>query len=154
MPKLGTKNALLGIFDQEPYFHFFGQELKKKLLSYLKSASSNFSICNISRKNKNAWIWVFLGWNLQTILSYLKSESSNLSNCNILPKKTKMPKFGIKSSLIWVFSELQAVSQYFEIFWCFTKFSFHHNWNNGRLLINMVFTSCLPSCGTTEHLGS
>ena len=37
---------------------------------------------------------------------------------------------------------LQSVSQYFETFQCFTKFSFHHKWNEGRLLlINMVYTS-------------
>ena len=51
-----------------PYLGIFGQEFKKKLLSYLKSAPSNLAICKISRKNKNAkiWkqkclIWVFLG---------------------------------------------------------------------------------------------
>ena len=32
----------------------------------------------------------------------------------------------------------------------FTKFFFHHNWNDGRLLlINMVYTSCFTSCRTT-----
>ena len=25
---------------------------------------------------------------------------------------------------------LQSLSQYFETFWCFTKFSFHHKWND------------------------
>ena len=46
--------------------------------------------------------------------------------------------------------DLQSVSQYFETFRYFTKFSFHHRWNDGRLLlINMVFTSCLASCRTT-----
>ena len=76
-----TKNALFG---------YFWARILKKLLSYLKSAPSNLSICKISRKNKNAYIWdqiclfcVFLGWNLKTILSYLKSAPSNLSNCKI-----------------------------------------------------------------------
>ena len=55
MPKGGTKNALLGIFDQECLFlGIFGQEFKKSLLSYLKSAPSNLSICKTSRKNKSA----------------------------------------------------------------------------------------------------
>ena len=37
-----------------------------------------------------------------------------------------------------------------ETFWYFTKFSFNHKWNNTRLLLmNMVHTSCLTSCGTT-----
>ena len=33
--------------------------------------------------------------------------------------------------------------------WCFTKFSFHHNWNNVRLLLmSMVYTGCLTNCRT------
>ena len=44
--------------------------------------------------------------------------------------------------------ELQPLS-YFETFWCFNKFSFHHKWNDGQLLlINMVYTSCLMSSQT------
>ena len=45
MPKFGTKNAL---------FEYFWARIKKKLLSYLKSAPSNESICKISRKTENA----------------------------------------------------------------------------------------------------
>ena len=38
-------------------------------------------------------------------------------------------------------------------FWCFTKFSFHHKWNEARLLvINMVYTSYLTSFQTTWDL--
>ena len=45
----------------------------------------------------------------------------------------------------------QAVSKYFETFRCFTKFSFHHKWNDGRLLLkNMACRSCLTSCQTTK----
>ena len=47
---------------------------------------------------------------------------------------------------------LQTISilRYFETFWCFTKFSFHHKRNDVRLLLkNMVYTSCLTSCRTT-----
>ena len=52
------------------------------------------------------------------------------------------------------FMRLQSVSWFFETFRCFTKFSFHHKWNNGRLLlISMVYTSCLTSCRTTSPLG-
>ena len=44
----------------------------------------------------------------------------------------------------------QSVSEGFETFRCFTIFSFHHKWNDGRfLLINMVYTSFLTSCRTT-----
>ena len=45
MPKFGTKNTLFG---------YFWARIFKKLLSYLKSAPLNLSICKISRKNKNA----------------------------------------------------------------------------------------------------
>ena len=47
MHKFATKSALFG---------YFGLEFKKKLLSYLKSAPSNLSICKISRKNKKSLI--------------------------------------------------------------------------------------------------
>ena len=41
-------------------------------------------------------------------------------------------------------------SQYFETFWCFTKFSSRHKWNDVRfLLVTMTCTSCLTSCKTT-----
>ena len=39
---------------------------------------------------------------------------------------------------------------FFETFRCFTKFFFHHKWNDGHLLlISMVYASCLTSCWTT-----
>ena len=35
-------------------------------------------------------------------------------------------------------------------FFCFTKFSFHHKWNEEQLLvINKVYMNCLASCWTT-----
>ena len=45
MPKFGTKNSLFG---------YFWARILKILLSYLKPAPSNLSICKIARKNKNA----------------------------------------------------------------------------------------------------
>ena len=95
MPKFGTKNAI-------------------KLLSYLKSAPSNVSICKISQKkqrclnlgpkmpylgifDQKCLIWVFLTknalfgyfWDIifKILLSYLKSAPSNFSNCKNLWKK-------------------------------------------------------------------
>ena len=60
------------------------------------------------------------------------------------------------SPLIFVsVTESQLVSQYFEIFQCFTKLSLHHNWNVIHLLlINIVCMSCLASCQMTWDLGS
>ena len=45
---------------------------------------------------------------------------------------------------------LRSTFSYFEILWCFKKFSFHHMWNDARLLlINMVYTSSITSRRTT-----
>ena len=42
---------------------------------------------------------------------------------------------------------LQSWSEYFGIFWCFTKLSFQHEWSESWLLvINIVYTTCLMSC--------
>ena len=47
----------------------------------------------------------------------------------------------------WLLTLLQWWTQYFETFWYYIKFSFHHKWNGPWLLvINMVYTSCLTSC--------
>ena len=54
-----------------------------------------------------------------------------------------------KKMYLYIYNLLQF-AQYFETFWCFTKFSFHHKRNNAWLLqINMVYTSYLTSCQTT-----
>ena len=51
-------------------------------------------------------------------------------------------------------ADLQSFPWYFETFWCFMKFSFHHKWNDARLLLmSMVYTSCLTTCRTTQELG-
>ena len=51
-------------------------------------------------------------------------------------------------------ADLQSFPWYFETFWCFTKFSFHHKWNDARLLLmSMVYTSCLTTCRATQELG-
>ena len=107
MPKFGTKNVLLGIYDQECLIWVFLGYKFKKLLWHLRSAPWNLSNCKILWKTKNAqiWdqkylIWVFLGWNFKKLLSCLKSAPSNLSNCKILhKKKKKLPKFGTKNAL-------------------------------------------------------
>ena len=45
--------------------------------------------------------------------------------------------------------------KFFQAFWYFNKFSFHHKWNKEwLLLINMVYTSCLTSSLTSLDLES
>ena len=52
-------------------------------------------------------------------------------------------------------SHLQSFSWYFETFWYFAKFSFHHKRKNARLLLtNTEYTSCLTSCRAAKDLGS
>ena len=50
----GPKMPYLGFLEQKCLFGYFWARVFKKLLSYLKSAHSNLSICEISRKNNNA----------------------------------------------------------------------------------------------------
>ena len=95
MPKFGTKNAILGYFSPKMlYFGIVEQEFKKKLFSYLKSASLNLSIGKISQKKKkmpkygtkNTLFGYFWGRILKRLLSFSKSAPSNASNCKILEK--------------------------------------------------------------------
>ena len=51
---LGPKMSYLSIFDQKCLVRVFLGKNFEKVLSYLKSAPSNFLICKISQKNKNA----------------------------------------------------------------------------------------------------
>ena len=45
----------------------------------------------------------------------------------------------------------QFHNMFHKTFQCFTKFSSHHKWNDGRLLlINMVYTSCLARRKTKD----
>ena len=94
MAKFGTKNAL---------FWYFWARIFKKLLSYLKSAPSNLSICKILRKT----ILSIFGHFRASVLK----KSCHIWNrhpwiCLIAKfSKKKKPKFGTKNALfhIWVF---------------------------------------------------
>ena len=60
-----------------------------------------------------------------------------------------------KNIRIFLILGLQSLSEYFETFWCFTKFSFHHKWKYARLLLRkMVYTNCFTSCQTTSDLNT
>ena len=100
------------------------------ILSYLKSAPSNFSNCKISRKNKNVWIWdhkcliwVFLTKNplFRDFWSrFLKNYChiwNQSSQIRLFPKfygKTTMPKFGTKNAWFGYFGS-GIGKQYFHI---------------------------------------
>ena len=54
MPKFGTKNANFGLFlTKNALFGYLWGRILKNYCD-LKSAPSKFSVCKISRKNKNA----------------------------------------------------------------------------------------------------
>ena len=80
MPKFGTKSTLSG---------YFWARILKTLLSYLKSAPSNLSICKISQKKQKCWnlgpkmaylgifdqkclVWVLLGKNFKDTIVILE----------------------------------------------------------------------------------
>ena len=95
--KFRSKNAL------------FWDTIWKKLLSYLKSAPSNFSNCKFGEKTKmskfgikNVWFGYFWTGIWKKILSYLKSAPSNLSNCKISWNNENAIIWDQKC-LVWVF---------------------------------------------------
>ena len=79
--KFGIKNAL---------FQYFCARIFKKILSYLKSASSNLSICkNFAKQQlclnlgpKMPYLCIF-GLVFKKILAYLKSANSNFSDMSL-----------------------------------------------------------------------
>ena len=76
MSKFESKNANFGYFwPKIPYLDIFGQELKKKLLSDLKSALSNLSIFKISRKKPKFGTKMVI-FEIST-LKFVKNESLN-----------------------------------------------------------------------------
>ena len=57
-------------------------------------------------------------------------------------------KFLKLTSMLWPYNLGHSVLRLF----LFTKFSFHHKWNESWLLvINMIYTSCFASCQTTSQ---
>ena len=66
---------------------------------------------------------------------------------------TSVWKIKIKSSYIDPEKKnLHLLSYYFEAFWCFTKFCFHHKWNRAwSSVINMVYTNCRTILGNEEN---
>ena len=54
---LGPKCLVGPFWPRTPNLGIFALDVKRNLLPYLKSGTSNFSICKILQKDKNAWIW-------------------------------------------------------------------------------------------------
>ena len=98
MPKSGTKNAL---------YEYFWARILKKLLSYLKSAPTNVSICKISRKMKIPKFRTKMEWFMYFWAGTLK-EYCHIWNQH--PRICLIAKFCEKNCLIlgqkcliWVF---------------------------------------------------
>ena len=96
-----------------------------------------------------------------SVYSVINKILSNYIDSNYILNVAMWPEFGNSSTSI--IPSLDSISIIFNrfysfsfssififivlIFWCFTKFSFHHKWNEAPLLvINMVYTGCLTSC--------
>ena len=99
-----------------------------------------------------------------SVYSVINKILSNYIDSNYILNVAMWPEFGNSSTSI--IASLDSISIIFNrfysfsfssififivlIFWCFTKFSFHHKWNEAPLLvINMVYTGCLTSCRTS-----
>ena len=111
MPKFGSKNVLFEYsWPKRVYLGIFGLELKIKLLSYLKSAPSNLSICKISQRNKkhkfgtkNVWFgyfWVRIFKNAIVIFEINTLKFVSLQN---FAKKNKNTWIWDQKYVIWVF---------------------------------------------------
>ena len=84
-----------------PCFGIFGLDLKKKLLSYLKSAPSNLSNCKMSQ---NVWDQKCLIWVL-ILKNYFHIWNQHLRVCLIakICEEIKVPKFEKKHAFFWNF---------------------------------------------------
>ena len=99
-----------------------------------------------------------------SVYSVINKILSNYIDSNYILNVAMWPEFGNSSTSI--IASLDSISIIFNrfysfsfssnfifivlIFWCFTKFSFQHKWNEAPLLvINMVYTGCLTSCRTS-----
>ena len=123
MHKFETKSALFG---------YFGLEFKKKLLSYLKSAPSNLSICKNSRMPKfgtrNAWFGHFRA-GIWKQYCHISNQHSRICLIAKLRRKTKMPKFGPKNAL-------------FGYLWARISKNYCHIWNqHPQICRKWVFNS-------------
>ena len=109
-------------FQRKFLCEYFWLNLKNKPLPFSKSVPSNFSICEVSCKNKRylhsqqkMFIWIFPGWNSKKPLSYLKLTPSNLINCKVCCK-IKILKIGNKNA-------------WFVYFWAVMWKYYCHIWN-------------------------
>ena len=112
-------------------------------LAYMPGSQEQLKISCCMRSTEPPWPndWVFVyelsGSGFESSCSHINTTVFN----NWLKTKIK-----IKICRQWF-------SLYIETFWCFTKFSFHHNWNAARLLlISPVYTSWLTSFQTNGKL--
>ena len=123
--KFGTKRCLIWVFlTKFALIGNFWERVLAKLLSYLKSASSNFSKSNISWKKipkfgtKNAWFGYFWAGLLE---NYCHIWNQELRICLIAKfcEEAKKPKLGAKNAL-------------FGYFWARNLGGYCHIWNQHR----------------------
>ena len=99
------------------------------------------------KTDKLTHAWVICSKFLQITLN--KKSSSNIGSPYLWSIFCSVSR-GTSGLFLFTLLELQPLSKYFETFWCFNKFSFHHKGKDARLfLTNMVYTNFLTSYRTT-----
>ena len=101
-----------------------------------ESAPPRYHVSQFSVKMDN---FEFFGLNLEKLSNYVRYFGWNIVE-------------GVAES--WLKAGMTFNQCRNRLFWCFTKFFFHHKWNDERLLLKKIrvifwFDSCLTSCRTT-----
>ena len=131
--------------DKTDNFDFLGPNLPKnefwswnfKNLSLDSEATPpRYHVSQFSVKMDN---FEFFGLNLEKLSNYVRYFGWNIVE-------------GVAES--WLKAGMTFNQCRNRLFWCFTKFFFHHKWNDERLLLKKIrvifwFDSCLTSCRTT-----
>ena len=120
-----VKKKLLKVLTKNALFGYFLDWIKKKLLSYFKSAHSNFSNFKILRQkkkkqkkneyvlNQNTLFGYFWAWILK---NYSHIWSRHAQTCLIAKfyEEIKMPNFGIKNPWFTIFDQKCLIGIFLE----------------------------------------
>ena len=149
MPKFGTKNDLLGIFDQEcVIWVFLGKNVLK---NYCHIWNQHPQICLFAKFHektkmpkfwtKNAWFGYF-GAGIWKQYCHIWNQHPRICLIAKFREKTKMPKFGTKNAL-------------FGYFWARILENWCHIWNQ-HFCICLIAKFCeetkMPKFGTKNAL--
>ena len=104
---------------------------------------------NKDLETRSVFKWLYRKWSflldlLETQLGVLQKVAAIVSKVYQLKVSLLCILYLHKVDILVKINYLKSFSQYFGTFGCFTKFIFHHKYNEARLLvINMIYISCL-----------